>query len=106
NADEERALDAYQRALALDASNTALAVKVAFTLAQQKQVPQAIDILKDAEKASPKDLLPPLCLSQIYDKFLNKQQLAERYALKAQRLSPTNIGPYLALYEIYVNSKQ
>ncbi len=106
NADFERALEAYRRTLSLDPSNTELAVKVAFTLAQRGEVPQGIDILKDAAKASPKESLPPLCLSQLYGKFLKKQDLAERYALTALNLEPESFAAYLALFEIYTVSNQ
>ncbi|MEI6351416.1 MAG: tetratricopeptide repeat protein [Verrucomicrobiota bacterium] len=101
DADTDRAMQAYRRALSLDSSNTELAVKVAFQLARTGEVAQSIDILKDAAKAAPKDLLPPLCLSQIYDKFLKKQELAQKYALIALELDPGNIGPYLALFDLY-----
>ena len=52
--------------------------KVAFELARTGEITKGIDILKDAAKAAPKDLLPPLCLSQVYDKFLKKKELAQK----------------------------
>src|SRR5438034_6755863 len=55
NADTDRALQSYQRSLALNPANSALAVKVALELARRGDVPQAISILKDAAKFSPTD---------------------------------------------------
>ncbi len=106
NADFERALDAYRRSLGFDPGNTDLAVKVALELARRGDVPQGIGVLKDAAKASPKESLPPLCLSQLYGKYLKKPDLAERYALVALRLDPDHFQPYLALFEIYSLGKQ
>lgn len=103
DADTERALEAYRRALALDPSYTELAVKVAFELARRGDIAQGVDILKDSAKAAPKDSLPPLCLSQLYDKFLKKPEQAEKYALQAQSLNPDNFAPYLALLDLYTN---
>ena len=106
NADIEQALEAYRRALALDPSNTELAAKIGMELAQRDEVPEGIDILKDAAKAAPKDALPPLCLSQIYGKFLQKPQLAERYAQTALSLDPDNFATYLALFDLYFSTGQ
>jgi len=104
--DTERAIEAYHRSLGFDPSNIELAIKVAFELAQRGEVPQGIDILKDAEKAAPKDFLPPLCLSQLFGKYLKKNDLAEKYALRALALEPGKFPPYLALFEIYTVTKQ
>ncbi len=101
NADTDRALEAFRRTLELDPSNTELAVKVAFELARRGEVAEGISLLKDAAKALPKDPLPPLCLSQLYGKFLRKPDLAERYGLSALALAPENFSPYLALYDLY-----
>ncbi len=106
DADTERALEAYRRSLALDPGNTELAVKVAFELARRDEVAQGIDLLKDAAKAAPKESLPPLCLSQLYGKFLKKPELAEKYALQALALDPENITAYLAVFELYTAAGQ
>ena len=106
DADSERALEAYRRTLTLDPGNTELAVKVAFELARTGEITKGIDILKDAAKAAPKDLLPPLCLSQVYDKFLKKKELAQKYAQIALELDPANFAPYLALFELYTTTGQ
>ena len=104
--DKERAFEAYRRALALDPNNTDLAAKVAFELAERGEVAEGIDLLKDAAKASPKDMLPPLCLSHIYAKFLKKTALAIKHATLALELDPGNIGPYETLVELYTDSGQ
>ncbi len=104
--DAERAFTAYRRSLALDSNNTELAAKVAFELAERGEVAEGIDLLKDAAKASPKDMLPPLCLAHIYAKFLKKTALAIKHATLALDLDPENIGPYVTLVELYNNSGQ
>jgi len=104
--DEERAFKAYRRSLAADPNNTDLAVKVALELARRGEVPEGIALLKDAAKVAPKEMLPPLCLSQIYAKFLKKPAQALKYAQLALELDPDNIGPYLALVELYTEAGQ
>lgn len=104
--DNEQAFAAYRRSLMADANNTELSVKVAFELARRGEVAEGINLLKDAAKAAPDDMLPPLCLSQIYGKFLKKPALALKYAHLALDLDPENIGPYLALVELYTQAGQ
>lgn len=104
--DNERAFQAFRRSLASDSNNTELAVKVAFELARRGEVAEGIGLLKDAAKAAPKDMLPPLCLSQIYAKILKKPTLALKYANLALELDPGNIGPYLALVELHSDAGQ
>ncbi len=106
NGDTERALEAYRRSLALDPAHTDLAVKIGLELVRRDQIPEGIDVLKDAAKAAPKTAIPPLCLSQIYAKFLKKPQLAERYAQEALSLEPKNFAPYLALFDLYITTGQ
>ena len=106
DADTERAMDAYRKALSFDPGNTELAVKVAFELARRGDVPQGLDLLKDAAKAAPTNYLPPLWISQIYEKNLKKPELAERYALRALALAPDNFAPYLALCSLYATQGQ
>jgi len=104
--DKERAFQAYRRALALDSDNTELTAKVAFELAQRGEVAEGIDLLKDAQKESPKDMLPPLFLSHIYAKFLKKPALAIKNAVLALELDPESIEPYLTLVELYSDGGQ
>ncbi len=47
-----------------------------------------------------------MCLSQIYAKFLKKPLLAIKNASLALELDPNNIGPYLALVELYTEGGQ
>ncbi len=104
--DADRAFEAYRRSLADDPNNPELAVKVAFEMARQGDVAEGISLLKDAAKAAPREALPPLCLSQIYAKFLKKPALAIKYANAALDLDPNNIGPYLALIELHTKAGQ
>lgn len=104
DADTEQALADYRKSLELNPGYTDLAVKVAFELARRGDVAQGIDVLKDAAKASPKEALPPLCLSQIYQKYLKKRDMAERYAKQALEIDPGNFACYLALYELYTDN--
>jgi len=105
-ADTERALEAYRKALSFDPGNTELAVKVACELARRGDVPQGLALLKDSAKAAPMSYLPPLWISQIYEKFLKKPDLAERYANQALALAPDNFAPYLALFSLYTAQGQ
>ncbi|MCX6967890.1 MAG: tetratricopeptide repeat protein [Verrucomicrobia bacterium] len=104
--DKDRAFEAYRRSLAADSDNTELAAKVAFELAERGEIAEGIDLLKDAAKAAPKEMLPPLCLSQIYAKFLKKPALAIKNAALALELDPESIEPYLALVELYTAEGQ
>ena len=100
NGEMEKALEAYRKVLNLDPGQAELASRVAAMLTQQNEFPQAIDILKDAIKASPKAPEPYLQLALIYAKYLKKTDQAVDYATRAIELSPTNIEPYQRLYEI------
>ncbi|XHR27751.1 MAG: tetratricopeptide repeat protein [Chthoniobacteraceae bacterium] len=102
----DRAFESYRRSLSADPNNPDLAVKVAFEMARRGEVSEGISLLKDAAKAAPREMLPPLCLSQIYAKFLKKPALAIRYATIALDLDPDNISPYLALIELYTQANQ
>lgn len=104
--DQERAFKAYRRSLSADPDNTELAVKVALELARRGEVAEGIALLKDAAKGAPQEMLPPLCLSQIYAKFLKKPAIALKYAQQALELDPDNIGPYMALVELYTATGQ
>jgi len=104
--DAERAFQAYKHSLAFDPNNPELASKVAFEMARRGDVAEGINLLKDAAKAAPKEMLLPLCLSQIYSKFLKKPALAIKNANLALELDPDNISPYLALVELYTDAGQ
>jgi tetratricopeptide (TPR) repeat protein len=98
----EKALAAYRQVLNVDPGQAELASRVAALLARQDDFPQAIDILKDAVKASPKAPEPYLQLAFIYAKYLRKTDQAVDYVNRAISIDPTNIEAYQRLYEIYL----
>ncbi len=106
NSDQEKMLENYRRALELDPGNPELAVKVAYELARRNDPSAAIQVLKDAIKAAPKEALPYIYLAQLYAKNLNKPDLAIKYAEQALALAPDNFAAHQAVYELYVGSGQ
>lgn len=96
----EGALAAYQRVLNLDPGQAELALRVASLLVRQEEFPRAIDVLKDAVKANPKEPGPYLQLAFIYAKYLKKTEQALKYANQAIEIDPENIEAYQRLYEI------
>ena len=100
NADSDKALDDYKKALALDPGYTELAVKVAFEMARRGDPSEGVQVLKDSIKASPKAPLAYLYLSQLYAKYLNKPELGLKYAQQALDLDQANFASYIAVYEI------
>jgi tetratricopeptide (TPR) repeat protein len=106
NADQEKMLESYRKALELDPGNPELAVKVAYELARRNDPSAAIQVLKDAIKASPKAALPCIYLSQLYAKNLNKPELAMKYAEQALALEPDSFSALQAVYELYSSNGQ
>jgi tetratricopeptide (TPR) repeat protein len=100
NAEMEKALAAYQKVLNVDPGQAELALRVAALLSRQEDFPRAIDVLKDAIKAKPKEPAPYLQLSFIYAKYLKKTEQALKYANQAIALDPLNFEAYQRLYEI------
>jgi tetratricopeptide (TPR) repeat protein len=100
NAEMENALAVYQRVLNFDPGLSELALRVAALLSRQGDYPRAIDVLKDAIKARPKDAGPYLQLAFIYAKYLRKPDQAVKYANQAIALDPLNFEAYQRLYEI------
>jgi tetratricopeptide (TPR) repeat protein len=100
NAEMENALVAYQKVLNFDPGQAELALRVAALLSRQEDFPRAIDVLKDAIKAKPKEPEPYLQLSFIYAKYLKKTEQALKYAEQAVALDPKNFDAYQRLYEI------
>jgi tetratricopeptide (TPR) repeat protein len=100
NAEMENALAAYQRVLNFDPGLSDLALRVAALLSRQEDYPRAIDVLKDAIKARPKEAGPFLQLAFIYAKYLRKTDQAVKYANQAIALDPLNFEAYQRLYEI------
>lgn len=106
NADQEKMFENYRKALELDPGNPELAVKVAYELARRNDPSSAIQVLKDAIKASPKAALPCIYLSQLYAKNLNKPELAIKYAEQALALEPDSFSALQAVYELYTSNGQ
>jgi tetratricopeptide (TPR) repeat protein len=100
NAEMENALTAYQRVLNFDPGLSELALRVAAVLSGQGDYPRAIDVLKDAIKARPKEAGPYLQLAFIYAKYLRKNEQAVKYTNQAIALAPLNFEAYQRLYEI------
>jgi tetratricopeptide (TPR) repeat protein len=100
NAEMENALAAYQKVLNVDPGHSELALRAAALLSRQEDFPRAIDVLKDAIKAKPKEPAPYLQLSLIYTKYLKKPEQALKYANLALALDPKNFDAYQRLYEI------
>lgn len=100
NAEMEKALEAYQKVLNVDPGQAELALRVAALLSRQEDFPRAIDVLKDAIKAKPKEPAPYLQLSFIYAKYLKKTEQALKYVNQAIVLDPLNFEAYQRLYEI------
>src|SRR5437762_7749017 len=80
NGEMDRALEAYRKVLNVDPGQSQLASRVAALLIEQDDFPQAIDVLKDAIKANPKDADPYQQLAFIYAKYLKKTDQAIDYA--------------------------
>ena len=104
NAETDAAFDKYQKTLSLDPGYTELALRVAGVLARRGDIPAGINILKDSIKAAPKQPLAYLGLSQLYSKYLHKQEIAIKYANLALDLNPGDLTAYLVLYECYTSS--
>jgi tetratricopeptide (TPR) repeat protein len=104
NAEMENALAAYQKVLNVDPGQAELALRVAALLSRQEDFPRAIDVLKDAIKAKPKESAPYLQLSFIYAKYLKKTEQALKYANQAIALDPKNFDAYQRVYEIELTS--
>jgi tetratricopeptide (TPR) repeat protein len=102
NGEISKALKAYREVLNVDPGQAELACRVASLLTRQDDFPAAIDVLKDAVKATPKAPEPYLQLAFIYAKYLNKLDQAIEYGNKAIALDPQNIDAYQRLYEIQV----
>jgi tetratricopeptide (TPR) repeat protein len=98
--ESEKALEAFEKVLNVDPGQIELASRVAFLLTRDGDYPTAIDILKDAIKAQPKEAAPYLQLAYIYAKYLKKNDQALKYATRAVELAPQNIEAYQRLCEV------
>jgi tetratricopeptide (TPR) repeat protein len=91
NGEMERALEAYRKVLNVDPGQSELASRVAGLLIQQDDFPQAIDVLKDAIKANPKNAEPYQQLAFIYTRYLKRTDQAIDYANSAIALNPGDV---------------
>ncbi|MDQ2919341.1 MAG: tetratricopeptide repeat protein [Verrucomicrobiota bacterium] len=96
----DAALVAYQKVLTVDPGEIELASRAASLLTRQEDFPRAIDVLKDAIKANPKEIKPYLQLAFIYAKHLQKPDQAIKYANEAIALDPEELDAYQRIYEI------
>ena len=106
NGEMERALDAYRKVLNVDPGQSELASRVAALLIQQDDFPQAIDVLKDAIKANPKNAEPYQQLAYIYTRYLKRTDQAIDYANRAIALNPGDVEGYQRLVEIELAAGQ
>ncbi|MEP6955543.1 MAG: tetratricopeptide repeat protein, partial [Chthoniobacterales bacterium] len=104
NGELEAALLAYQKVLTVHPGEVELASRVASLLTRQEDFPRAIDILKDAIKANPKETGPYLQLAFLYARYLQKPEQALKYANQAVTLDPESIDGYQRIYEIEVTN--
>ncbi|MDQ6938976.1 MAG: tetratricopeptide repeat protein [Verrucomicrobiota bacterium] len=98
----DAALVAYQKVLTVDPGEIELASRAASLLTRQEDFPRAIDVLKDAIKANPKEIKPYLQLAFIYAKHLQKPEQAIKYANEAIALDPEDLDAYQRIYEIEI----
>ena len=106
NGEMERALEAYRKVLNVDPGQSELASRVAGLLIQQDDFPQAIDVLKDAIKANPKNAEPYQQLAFIYTRYLKRTDQAIDYANRAIALNPGDVEGYQRLVEIELAAGQ
>lgn len=97
----DKALQAFEKVLDFDPGEVDLASRVAFLLTRQEDYPRAVDVLKDAIKARPKEVGPYLQLAFLFANYLKKTDQALSYAKQALALDPQNIEVYQRLYETY-----
>lgn len=97
----DRALETKRKVLALDPGFTDLAMEVAHQYLRAGETSEAISVLKDAAKASPKRSEPLVTLAGVYLRQLQKPDLAEKFAQQAVSASPDQSAPYQILFEVY-----
>jgi tetratricopeptide (TPR) repeat protein len=102
----DRALESKKRVLVLDPSFCDLALDVAQHYLRRGEITEALSVLKDASKASPRNASMPIALANIYLRQLEKPDLAEKFALLAHEISPNNADAFEVLWEAYRASGQ
>ncbi|MGC3992077.1 MAG: tetratricopeptide repeat protein [Chthoniobacteraceae bacterium] len=105
DAEDDTALEQFRHTLALDPKQTDLALKVATELTRRGNISDAINVLKDNQKAVGKEnATVQLFLAELYSKYLKKDALAVKFAEKALELEPNNQDACLALYQLYAQT--
>jgi len=97
----DRALETKRKVLALDPGFTDLAMDVAHQYLRVGETSEAISVLKDAAKSSPKRSEPLVTLAGVYLRQLQKPDLAEKFGLQALAAAPDQSAPYQILFELY-----
>lgn len=96
----DKALENKLRVLALDPSFCDLALDVAQHHLRRGETTEALSVLKDAVKASPRNPAAPIALANIYLRQLEKPALAEKFASIAHDIAPDNSSAFEVLWEV------
>jgi tetratricopeptide (TPR) repeat protein len=96
----DKALENKKRVLALDPAFCDLALDVAQHYLRQGETTEALSVLKDAVKASPRNPSAPIALANIYLRQLDKPVLAEKFAAIAHDIAPDNSSAFEILWEV------
>ncbi|MEI8292658.1 MAG: tetratricopeptide repeat protein [bacterium] len=97
----DKAIENKKRVLEWDPGFCALAWDVAQHHLRRGETTEALSVLKDAAKASPRDPSAPIALATIYLRQLEKPTLAEKFALVAHDIAPDNSSAFEILCEVY-----
>jgi tetratricopeptide (TPR) repeat protein len=96
----DKALENKKRVLALDPGFCDLALDVAQHYLRRGETTEALSVLKDAVKASPRNPSAPIALANIYLRQLEKPALAEKFAAIAHEIAPDNSSTFEILWEV------
>ena len=96
----DKALENKKRVLALDPGFCDLALDVAQHYLRRGETTEALSVLKDAVKASPRNPSAPIALANIYLRQLEKPALAEKFATIAHDIAPDNSNTFEVLWEV------
>lgn len=102
----EKALPLYVKALAADPTNVTLALKVSSEYLRRGDSTEAVELLKDTIKASPKDPSAHLALAYVFLKSLRKPDLAAKSAEQALALDGNSFLAYAYLADAYSQLEQ
>lgn len=100
-AELDAALESYRKSLDLDPANYPLAEKVAIEYVRRDEYAESMAVLKDCAAAAPKDARPLVTIAYLYSRYLEKPDLAQKYADAALDINPEDISIYQRLYEVY-----